>query len=118
MNRKASFRYAISGLAHSFRSQVNLRYHLLIAGVVLLAGWWLGISLVEWSIVLICIGTVLAAELFNTALENHIDLTNPEWNEAAGRSKDIAAAAVLMVCLFTSVIGLVIFLPRIIERFS
>ena len=115
MKRSPGLKYAVQGIAHAFRSQLNLRLHLSIGFLVVLTGYFLQISLVEWCIILICIGSVLAAELFNTALENHIDLTHPEWNEIAGRSKDIAAGAVLMVSVISAIIGLIIFLPRFFE---
>ncbi|MEY4595203.1 MAG: hypothetical protein RIQ47_1613 [Bacteroidota bacterium] len=118
MKRVSGLRFAFNGIAHSFRGQLNLRIHFIFAAAVILSGFLIEISIVEWCIIIICIGSVISAELFNTALENHVNMTHPEWNEAAGNTKDVAAGAVLIVCSVSSIIGIIIFLPRILEKFS
>jgi undecaprenol kinase len=119
MNKKTpGFKYAFQGIAHSFRNQLNFRIHVLIALIVVTIGWYIGLSPVEWCIILISMAAVLTAELFNTSIEQHVDATHPLWNEAAGKTKDIAAAAVLVVSFFSAIIGLIIFVPRIIEKLN
>ena len=116
MKRTSGFRFAFKGIAHSFREQLNLRIHFAITATVILTGWLIELSLVEWCIIIICIGSVISAELFNTAIENHVNLTHPEWNAEAGHTKDVAAGAVLVVAVVSSIIGLIIFLPRVLEN--
>ena len=53
------------------------------------------------------------AELFNTALETVVNLVSPEKNELARKAKDISAGAVLIVAIFSAIIGLIIFLPKV-----
>ena len=72
---------------------------MIAAMAVIIAGIVLGITRTEWIMVVMCIGTVIAAELFNTAIEKLVDLVSPERHPVAGRVKDIAAGAVLILSL-------------------
>lgn len=110
-----SFSFAVSGIASAFRSQFNMRVHAAMAILVLSASFYFRISLLEWCIVLLCISSVIAAELINTSLELNVDLSTPLRNEKAGQAKDIAAAAVLVVSAVSAVIGSIVFIPRIIH---
>ena len=84
---------------------------MIAAMAVIIAGIVLGITRNEWIMVVMCIGTVLAAELFNTAIEKLVDLVSPERHPVAGRVKDIAAGAVLICAVAAAIIGLIIFIP-------
>lgn len=108
-----SLAYAIAGISFAFRSQFNMRFHVVAAVVVLVTSAILKISPVEWCIILLCIGSVIAAELINTSLEMSVDLITQERNEKAGQIKDVAASAVLSICIISAVIGLIIFIPKI-----
>lgn len=113
--RLLSFKYAFQGLAYLFRSQPHARFHVLAAAVVIALGWWLRIDRTEWCLLTLCVGSVLAAEAFNTALEELTNLVSPEYHELAGRTKDVAAAAVLLTAFTALVIGSVIFLPKLTD---
>ena len=65
----------------------------------------------EWTVVILCFGVVIAAELFNTAIERLVDLVSPERHPVAGQVKDIAAGAVLVCAVAAAIIGLIIFIP-------
>ena len=67
----------------------------------------------EWIAVLLASGIVIAAEAMNTALEETINLLHPHYSEKAGRIKDIAAGAVLIVTCAAIACGIIIFLPKI-----
>lgn len=108
-----SFRYAFRGLADLLRSQVNARIHLAISAGVLLAGFWLGLSRLEWAAIVGCMALVLALEAVNTALEYLTDLVSPGQHPLAGKAKDVAAAAVLIGAIGAAVVGLIIFLPKL-----
>ena len=84
---------------------------MIAAMAVIIAGIVLGITRTEWIMVGMCIGTVIAAELFNTAIEKLVDLVSPERHPVAGRVKDIAAGAVLICAVAAAIIGLIIFIP-------
>lgn len=108
-----SFGYAAKGLTFALQTQLNLRIHLVAAVLVLLAGWYVGLSAVEWTVVLLCIALVIALELVNTAIEVLVDLVSPEWNHKAGIVKDVAAAAVLVAAVIALVVAILIFAPKI-----
>ena len=73
----------------------------------------LHISSVEWILVILTMGLLLVAEAFNTAIEIDIDLTSPEYHPYARDTKDVAAGAVLLMAIITSIVALIIFLPKI-----
>ncbi len=108
-----SFRYAIKGIIELIRTQFNARIHLFAAAIVILAGFYFNISTTEWCLCIFAIATVLAAEGFNTALEFLTDLVSPDYHELAGKTKDVAAGAVLLTAIGAAIIGLIIFLPKI-----
>lgn len=112
-NLLASFQFAAQGCWETLRTQRNMRIHLLVAGVVLLAGGVFGVSRLEWGLLVVVIGLVLVAELFNTAIEIAIDLSCPEWNPLAKRAKDAAAGAVLVAALVAVGVGGLVFLPHL-----
>ena len=106
-----SFGYAWKGIQSCVGKEQNLSFHLIAAMAVIIAGIVLGITRTEWIMVVMCIGTVIAAELFNTAIEKLVDLVSPERHPVAGRVKDIAAGAVLIRAVAAAIIGLIIFIP-------
>ncbi len=108
------FGYALNGIRHAAVTQLNFRVHVVAAIVAVGAGYALHISAVEWLWIILCIAMVLAAELFNTALEFLTDLVSPEYNKKAGLVKDMAAGAVLITAICALVIGLIIFVPKLL----
>ncbi|SFF31446.1 diacylglycerol kinase (ATP) [Pedobacter antarcticus] len=108
------FGYAFSGIAYTVRTQLNFRFHLFAAAAIILAGWFLKISTAEWFSVILVSGLVLCTELMNTAIEVLVNLVSPDYNEKAGRVKDIAAGAVLIAAVIAILTGAVIFIPKII----
>lgn len=113
-----SFGYAIAGLKSVLRSEQNFRIHLLAAALAIFLGFGLGISKVEWIMVVACISAVMGAETMNTAVEKLCDFVSPQYHEKIKVVKDLAAAAVLIVSLGALVTGGIIFIPRIIHRFA
>ncbi|MFM2134875.1 MAG: diacylglycerol kinase [Bacteroidota bacterium] len=109
---------ALSGIAHAFRSRITLRIHITIAVAVVTAGFYFHVSELEWCILLVCIGAVITAELFNTSLPRRLKQELPTTMEANQVPFDIAAGAMLVVCLMTAVIGCIIFIPYISEYLS
>ena len=108
-----SFKYAWEGIKSSIKSEQNMKVHILIMELVVLLGLVLNINYYEWLIILVCFMVVISGELFNTAIENVVNLLSPNKNEIAKLSKDIAAGAVLVGAFFSAIIGLMIFLPKI-----
>ncbi len=110
-----SFKYAIEGIKTAYKDEQNLRIHTIAAILVVIASYVLKLSVFEFSICLILIGLVLMAEFFNTAIENMVDMITIDENSYAKKAKDVSAAGVLIFVLFSSVIGIIIFLPKIID---
>lgn len=112
-----SFVYAWKGIRCCVGKEQNLSFHLIASAVVIIAGFSLGITRMEWMIIILCIGVVIAAELFNTAIERLVDLVSPKQHPIAGQVKDIAAGAVLVCAAAAAIIGLIIFVPYLTRFF-
>lgn len=110
-----SFKYAFEGVHRELKEEQNLKIHILIMILVIIAGFTLKLSPMEWIICIILFGFVIALELVNTAIELTVDLAMPEIHPKAKAAKDIAAAAVLVSATCSVIIGLIIFLPKIIN---
>ena len=113
-----SFKYASEGILQAYRGEQNLKIHTFIAIIVIVFGFFLKISYIEWLICLLLIGLVLMAEFFNTAIEYTVDLASPKIHPLAKSAKDIASAGVLVISLISAITGLVIFLPKLIDFLS
>ncbi|MEA4975086.1 MAG: diacylglycerol kinase family protein [Paludibacter sp.] len=112
-----SFKHAIRGIRMVIKSEKNMQIHLVVAVLVVLAGWFFDITTTEWMLCLLCFGLVFGAEMVNTSIENIVDLVSPKKHELAGRAKDMAAGAVLISALFAACVGLIIFIPKIWNLF-
>lgn len=113
--RLDSFRYAFKGIADLFRHTPNARIHLFVTICVIIAGFFFHITHIEWCILILCIALVLAAEAANTAIEYLTDLVSPDHHPLAGKTKDVAAAAVLLAAIGAAIVGLIIFLPKLYD---
>ena len=112
-----SFTFAWKGILTCAGHEQNITFHLLAAIAVIVAGFIFHITHIEWMVVMLCIGSVIAAELFNSAIERLVDLVSPERNKIAGEVKDIAAGAVLVTAIAAAIVGLIVFLPYILALF-
>ena len=112
-----SFRYAWQGIRQCVGREQNLSFHLIVTVLVIGAGFAFGITPGEWTAICLCIGLVVSAELFNTAIERLVDLVSPQRHPQAGQVKDIAAGAVLVCALAAIAVGLIIFVPYLTRIF-
>lgn len=110
-----SFRFAGQGILDLFRFENNAKVHLLMAVVVVGAGFWLGLSRIEWAIILTQIGLVWAAEAINTAIEKLCDFVSPGLHPQIKAIKDMVSGAVLMVAIMAVVVGLLVLGGRVVE---
>lgn len=111
-----SFKYAGEGVWHAMQTQRNFRVHLLAAVMVATLGHWLGLPPGSWAILILTIGTVLWAELVNTAAETLVDLVSPDYHPLAKQVKDLAAGAVLVMAITAVVVGLLLLGPPLLMR--
>ncbi|AIM37335.1 diacylglycerol kinase family protein [Sphingobacterium sp. SG20118] len=112
-DRAKSFTYAFDGFKVLFAEEHNARIHLVATVVTVIAGFYFDISTVEWMIILLCIGSVFALEIVNSAIENLADLVCQEQNSLVKKAKDLAAAAVLVAAIVAAIIAIIIFIPKI-----
>lgn len=112
-----SFKHSISGLKYAYRYEQSMLIHVVVTLGVLIGGFIFRIDVKEWMFVIVLMGTVMGAELLNTAIEAVVDLVSPEYHELAKIAKDTASAAVLVFSTSAFIVGLIVFLPRIISLF-
>lgn len=118
LQKKAnSFKYAFSGLKDLWIHESNTRIHLLFTVLAAVMCVWLKVSSNELCILALIIGAVWSAEAMNSAMERVVDLVTLEKKPLAKAAKDLAAGSVLIMAMTSVVIGLVIFLPKIIALF-
>ncbi len=108
-----SFGFAACGVAYCFRTQRNLKIHVLAAVLALAAGYRLALSTAELGILALTIAAVLVAEMFNTAVEALVDIVSPGYHPLAKVAKDVAAGAVLVTAIVSLFIAYLLFAPRI-----
>ena len=108
------FRDAFRGVRSGTRGQSSFQVHLIVAAGVIAAAAYLRCTLVEWSILLLCVGGVLTAEMFNSALEHFAKVIDKEHNPDLGEALDTASAAVLFASLGAAVVGGIIFVSRVV----
>ncbi len=113
--RIKSFRYAFAGLRVLFREEHNSRIHAFAAICVVIAGFVFRISAYEWIAVTIVIEMVLCAEAINSSLERTADFVKAERDDRKRDIKDLGAAAVLLTAIAAAIVGLIIFLPKILS---
>lgn len=108
-----SFANAFAGMAYFFTNDRNGKIHLAIAVAVIITSITLNIAALEWLVILLCIVLVIGLEMMNTALEKLCDLVEPNYHPTIKVIKDVSAAAVILSAIISVVIGVIIFLPKI-----
>lgn len=111
----SSFKNSISGLKYAYFNEQSMFIHLIITIFVILLGIILKISLMEWIIVISLLAIIAIIELVNTAIEAVCDAVTLEHNELIKISKDTASSAVFVACIISIIVGIAIFVPKIIE---
>ena len=112
-----SFSYPIKGLKYAYRNEQNLAVDVGMALIVVVFGFIFQIDKYEWAILALTIGLVISCELINTAIEAVVDLVTEEYHPLAKVAKDTSAAAVFIFAIVAVVVGLIIFLPKLIALF-
>ena len=115
---RKSFGYAFKGIDDVIEHEPNMKIHVVVAILVVIMAIILKVSIIEWIILVLLIGAVLAAETINTTIENLVDMYTKEYDEKAKIVKDTAAGTVLILAITSAigaaVIGVIIFVPKII----
>ncbi|MGO8671154.1 MAG: diacylglycerol kinase [Capsulimonadaceae bacterium] len=109
-NHLDSFRFAVEGIVHVFRTERHMRFHFVIFALVMALGLLYRLGRVEMALLFGAVSLVLITEMLNTAIENVVDMITQAYSPLAKLAKDIAAGAVLIASLYAFVVGIVVFL--------
>lgn len=109
-----SFGFAFAGIGAMLRTQRNAQIHTVATIVVVVAGWFFGVSTGEWIALILATALVLSLEALNTALEAVVDLVSPQPHPLAKKAKDVAAGAVLIGAIGAALVGCIIFVPKLL----
>jgi undecaprenol kinase/diacylglycerol kinase (ATP) len=107
--------HAAVGIVYFFKQERNGKIQGFIGILAILMGAWLHITAIEWILVILCIAVVIALEMINTAIEKTANFITSEFHPHIKNIKDIAAAAVLWAAICSTIIGAIIFLPKILS---
>ncbi|MBL1227454.1 diacylglycerol kinase family protein [Enterococcus sp. BWR-S5] len=109
-----SLEFAIQGIRTVFKEERNMRTHVLMGVLAIIAGFLFGLHTMEWLWLLFVIFLVLIVEIINTAFENVVDMcTDFHFHPIGKKIKDMAAGAVLITACFSVIVGCIIFLPKV-----
>jgi diacylglycerol kinase len=109
-----SFGYAFSGFTKAFKNEPNFRIHVMAAVLSLVAAYFLNFAAYEWLILVFAIILVIILELVNTAIETVVDMVSPKYSLKAKVVKDVSAAAVMVAAFMAVLVGIILFLPKIL----
>ena len=112
-NRVKSVGFALRGALLLIRTEASIKIQVFLAILMTAAGFYFEISNVEWIVQVLAISLVMGVEGANTAIEKICDFIHPEFDTRIGFIKDVAAGAVMLVSIGATIIGLIIYLPKI-----
>ncbi len=114
IGRLKGAKYALKGALILIKTESSIQAQLIIALLVTIAGFYFGISAQEWMLQVFAIGLLLSTEGINTAIEEIADFIHPDFHRKIGIIKDISAGAVFMAASAGVIIGLIIYIPKIL----
>lgn len=114
VNRLKSVGFAFKGMLILVQTEASIKIQLVVALIATLAGFYFEISKVEWLFQIAMISLVISIEGINTAIEYLADFIHPEHHTKIGLIKDIAAGAVFMASVAAIIIGIFIYLPKML----
>ncbi|WP_027137418.1 diacylglycerol kinase [Gaetbulibacter saemankumensis] len=116
-NRLRSIGYALKGALLLIKTEASIQVQFATGLIATAAGFFFNISKQEWLAQIFAIGLVMSIEGLNTAIEEVANFIHPEQHKKIGRIKDIAAGAVFIAAIFATIIGFIIYLPKILKYF-
>ena len=112
-----SIKFSIDGLVNAYQNEQSLWLHAMCTIIIIILGFALKISFIQWAIIVIALVIVLAVELLNTAIEATVDLVTKEIHPLAKVAKDCGSAAAFVSSIMVFIICCFIFIPKIIAIF-
>lgn len=113
IKKGVNFNAAFTGLHAVYKNERSFRIELILGLMTLFVCIFLGLSNIEWAIIIICIGSVLALEIANTIVEDIMDFIHPDFHPQVGKIKDMGSALVLVNCLVAVIIAIFIIVPKL-----
>ncbi len=113
-NLISSFQHAIDGIKLALAHERNMGLHFAIACLTIVISLFLKLTAIEFSLIILCIGLVIVAEMLNTAIEKTVDLISLEKRPESKFIKDVSAAAVLIASIVAAVVGAMVIIPKIL----
>jgi len=114
LGRMKGAKYALKGALILLRTEASVQVQFSIATLLTIAGFYFKISTTEWMFQIFSIGLIMSIEGLNTAVEEIADFIHPEFHNKIGLIKDIAAGAVFIAAIASTIIGVIIYAPKII----
>lgn len=111
-----SFGYATEGIMSAFKTEPNFRIHIIVGVISMIAAYILKFTKPEWIILIFNISLVLILELINTAIETIVNIISPNYSRRAKIIKDVSAGAVMIAAISAVVIGVILFLPKLLPH--
>ena len=111
---KGSVKNCLDGISYVTKNEKNFKREIALGIIALILSYILKIDKIEFIIILTMICLVLTAEIINTAIERAVDLVTKEYHALARIAKDVSAGSVLVTSTFALIIGIIIFMPKII----
>lgn len=117
LKRIESIGFALRGAYLLIKTEASIKVQFIIAIMMVILGFYFELSATEWALQVLAMGLVLSIEGINTAIEKMADFIHPNTHKKIGLIKDISAGAVLIASLFAGIVGLIIYIPKILERY-
>lgn len=114
VNRIKSIGFACKGAVLLLKTEASIQLQFVIAILVVFAGFYFDISTTEWMLQIFAIGLIMSVEGINTTIEHIADFIHPEHHQKIGFIKDVAAGAVFISAIAAIIIGLIIYIPKVI----
>ncbi|TSC56651.1 MAG: diacylglycerol kinase [Parcubacteria group bacterium Gr01-1014_18] len=112
-----SIQRASAGFMKALETEPHLRIECVAGFLVVALGLFLHLSLLEWIVVFLLVGWVISLELLNSVFERVLDIFKPRLHSAVGEVKDLLSAMVLWSAFISTVIGFLIFFPKLLIFF-
>lgn len=117
-NVREAFKNAINGIKYVFKNEHNYRIQVVFSIIAISIGIILEISFLEFAIIFTVIALVFLAEFINSIVETVVDMYTEEYNEKAKIAKDVAAGTAMLMAIASVIVGILIYLPKILKIFN
>ncbi len=118
MSWLGKFKVAFRGIYFGIAGQSSFAVHFTVAAIVILLAIILQVDATSWSVLLLCIGLVVMAELVNSAVEILFRGLPTDVQERSWKALDIAAGAVLAASIIAAIVGSVVLIPAVLRYFD